>query len=88
MYRLAYRNFGDHESLVTTFTVDARRRPPAAIRWLELRDPNGSPSVYQQATYAPDASYRFVRLDRHGPRPATSRSATASPTRRSTRASR
>ena len=44
MYRLAYRNFGDHESLVTNFTVDgAATANRAAIRWFELRDPNGSP---------------------------------------------
>ncbi|HEY1250756.1 MAG TPA: carboxypeptidase-like regulatory domain-containing protein, partial [Thermoanaerobaculia bacterium] len=69
-YRLAYRNFGDHESLVTTFTVDgAAPANRAAVRWLELRDPNGSPTIYQQGTYAPDASYRFlgsIAMDRSG----------------------
>ena len=69
-YRLAYRNFGDHESLVTTFTVDgAAPANRAAVRWLELRDPNGSPAVSQQGTFAPDASYRFIgsiAMDRSG----------------------
>lgn len=69
-YRLAYRNFGDHESLVTTFTVDgAAPANRAAIRWFELRDPNGSPSIYQEGTYVPDASYRFmgsIAMDRSG----------------------
>jgi hypothetical protein len=59
MYRLAYRNFTDHEALVSNFTVDAGEGR-AAIRWFELRDPNGAPFVFQQATYAPDDSYRFV----------------------------
>jgi hypothetical protein len=71
MYRLAYRNFGDHESLVTNFTVDgsADGANRAAVRWLELRDPNGSPLVYQEGTYAPDDSYRFIgsiAMDRAG----------------------
>ena len=70
MYRLAYRNFGDHESLVTNFTVDgAGGANRAAIRWFELRDPNGAPSVYQEGTYAPDESYRFIgsiAMDRSG----------------------
>ena len=70
MYRLAYRNFGDHESLVTNFTVDAAPGAGrAAIRWLEVRDPNGAPSVYQQGTYDPDPSHRFVgsiAMDRSG----------------------
>ena len=70
MYRLAYRNFGDHESLVTNFTVDgASGANRAAIRWLELRDPNGSPAIFQEGTYAPDDSHRFIgsiAMDRSG----------------------
>jgi len=56
MYRLAYRNFGDHESLVATHSVGT----PSGIRWYELRDPGGTPFVYQQGTFAPDASYRWM----------------------------
>jgi hypothetical protein len=52
MYRLAYRNFGDHASLVLDHTVVADGRE--GIRWYEVRIPNGgSPSIYQQGTYAP-----------------------------------
>ena len=69
MYRLPYRNFTDHESLVANFTVDAGEGR-AGIRWFELRDPNGAPVVFQQATYAPDDdSHRFVgaiAMDRVG----------------------
>ena len=36
MFRLAYRNFGDHESLVGNFTVNSGG--VAGIRWFELRD--------------------------------------------------
>lgn len=61
MYRLAYRNFGDHESLVTNFTVNAAAPgSQAAIRWCEVRDPNGAPALFQEGTYAPDSSHRFM----------------------------
>jgi hypothetical protein len=58
MYRLAYRNFGDHESLVVTHSVTAGSS--TGIRWYELRSPNGTPTVYQQGTYAPDSNYRWM----------------------------
>jgi len=58
MYRLAYRNFGDHESLVVNDSVTAGSS--VGVRWYELRDPNGTPTVYQQGTYAPDSSYRWM----------------------------
>ena len=58
MYRLAYRNFGDHESLVVNHSVTAGSS--VGIRWYELRNPGGTPTVYQQSTYAPDASYRWM----------------------------
>ena len=58
MYRLAYRNFGDHESLVVTHSV----APGAGggVRWYEIRNPGGTPVVYQQSTYAPDTQYRWM----------------------------
>jgi hypothetical protein len=58
MYRLAYRNFGDHESLVVNDSVTAGSS--TGIRWYELRDPNGTPTVYQQGTYAPDSGSRWM----------------------------
>jgi hypothetical protein len=60
MYRLAYRNFGTHESLtvnqaVSVGTGTAKR---TGIRWYELRNPDGTPpTVFQQSTYAPDAGF-------------------------------
>jgi hypothetical protein len=48
MFRLAYRNFGDHESLVVNHTVKGGAL--AGVRWYEIRHPNTSPSVYQQET--------------------------------------
>lgn len=51
-FRLAYRNFGTHESLVTTQSVEATAGV-AGMRWWEIRSPNSSPVIYQEGTYAP-----------------------------------
>ena len=40
MFRMAYRNFGDHESLVTNHTVDVATAM-AGVRWYEIRNPGG-----------------------------------------------
>ena len=68
-WRLAYRNFGTHESLVTNQSVEARPGI-AGIRWYELRRPGNQPIVYQQATYAPaDDLNRWmgsIALDKRG----------------------
>ncbi len=69
MYRLQYRNFGDHQSLVVNHTVDAGGER-AGIRWYEVRDPGGVPLIYQQGTYAPAGSeHRWMgsaAMDRQG----------------------
>jgi len=57
MYRLAYRNFGDHESLVVNHSID--NGGPSAIRWYEIRTPS-SPTIFQQGTFAPDTNYRWM----------------------------
>jgi uncharacterized repeat protein (TIGR01451 family) len=70
MNRLAYRNFGDHESLVMNHSVAVGDTPNhAGVRWYELRDPNGTPLVNQQSTYAPDGEHRWMgsaAMDRDG----------------------
>jgi hypothetical protein len=58
MYRLAYRNFGGHESLVVNHSVTAGSS--VGVRWYEIRSPGGTPTIYQQGTYAPDSSYRWM----------------------------
>ena len=58
MFRLQYRNFGDHESLVANHSVTAGSS--TGVRWYEIRSPASSPTVYQQGTYAPDAAYRWM----------------------------
>ncbi len=67
MYRLAYRNFGDHESLVTTHSVTAGSS--VGVRWYELRMQSGNPTLFQSGTYAPDGNYRWMgsaAMDRSG----------------------
>ncbi len=53
--RVSYRNFGTHESIVANLSVEASAGM-AGIRWFELRDPNGTPFLHQQGTYAPGTS--------------------------------
>ncbi len=63
MMQLQYRNIGGTESLWANHTVAASASTgyPTGIRWYEIRDPNGSPFVYQQGTYMPnDSTYRWM----------------------------
>ena len=55
MYRLAYRNFGDHQAMVFNHSVTS------GPRWYELRAaPGAAFSVFQQGTFAPDSTYRWM----------------------------
>jgi len=59
MYRLAYRNFGDHEAMVVNHSITAGSS--VGVRWYELRaDASHNVSVFQQGTYAPDSNYRWM----------------------------
>jgi hypothetical protein len=67
MYRLAYRNFGNHESLVVNQSVVAGSG--GGIRWYEIQNPSGTPTVAQQSTFAPDSNYRWmgsIAMDKSG----------------------
>jgi hypothetical protein len=68
-YRLAYRNFKDHEALVTSQTVEATPGV-AGERWYEIRRTDGTYSLYQQGTYAPgDGVHRWmgsIAMDKNG----------------------
>ena len=67
MYRLAYRNFGTHESLVVNHSVAVSGS--GGVRWYEIQNPSGTPVVAQQSTYAPDSTYRWmgsVAMDQAG----------------------
>ena len=68
MHRLAYRNFGDHESIVANHTV-LTAGGNTAVRWYEVRSPNGTPTIQQQGTFAPDIDNRWmasVAMDQTG----------------------
>lgn len=64
MQRFQYRNFGSHETLVGTWTVEVLAAgDQAAPRWFELRrDANARGagwSVFQEGTYVPDTANRW-----------------------------
>lgn len=53
MYRLAYRNRGGIESLLVNHSVSvgtSKRNQVTSVRWYEVRNPNGTPNVFQQGT--------------------------------------
>jgi hypothetical protein len=60
MYPLAYRNFGDHESLVLNHTVRTDKRNHAGINWFEVRAPGEFAFINQQGTYVPDNKSRWI----------------------------
>jgi hypothetical protein len=62
MFRLQYRNFGDHETLVASHTVNVGSGSDrAGVRWYEIRSPGSSPVVTQQGTFAPaDSIHRWM----------------------------
>lgn len=60
LYRLQYRNFGSYQTLVTNHTVDVNGADRAGIRWYELRKTTGSWSIFQQGTYSPDSTHRWM----------------------------
>jgi hypothetical protein len=68
MFRLAYRNFSGHESVVGNYAVTAN--DVAGIRWFELRNVTSGPvTVYQESTYQPDTTWRWTgsaAMDRAG----------------------
>jgi len=72
MHRLAYRNFGRMTPSSETHSVD-NGGWESAVRWYEVRNPGGTPSVYQQGTYAPDGDEPMDGEHCHGRSVATSR---------------
>jgi hypothetical protein len=69
MYRLQYRKFADHESLVTNHSVNVGSNR-AGVRWYEIRNPHTAPVIFQQGTFAPaDTLNRWmgsVAMDKDG----------------------
>ena len=60
MYRLQYRNFGSYQTLVLNHTVDVNSTDRAGLRWYELRDSGSGWNIYQQGTFSPDATRRWM----------------------------
>ncbi len=59
MFRMPYRKFSTHSSMLINTTVNAGGT--AGIRWMELRNTAGTWSLYQEGTYAPaDGNYRWM----------------------------
>ncbi|HEV8186794.1 MAG TPA: hypothetical protein VGP83_03535 [Pyrinomonadaceae bacterium] len=64
MYRLSYRNFGDHEALVINHSVTSGSG--VGVRWYELRNAAGqtlgsaAPVLFQQGTFAPTTAFRWM----------------------------
>ena len=64
MYRLSYRKFSTHESMVINHSVASGGG--TGIRWYELRNASGqtlasaAPVVHQQGTFAPTSDFRWM----------------------------
>ena len=66
MWRLQYRNFGSHESLVTNHTVNINNADHAGIRWYELRRTGGGAwTLLQEGTFSPDEGLPGLADDPH-----------------------
>jgi hypothetical protein len=70
MWRLQYRNFGAHETLVGNFVTDVDGTDHGGIRWFELRKTgSGAWSLFQEGTHAPDSDHRWmgsIAMDKDG----------------------
>jgi len=67
MFRLQYRNFGSHQTLVGNFVTDADGEgggdplERGGIRWFELRKVGAGPwSLFQEGTHSPDTNARWM----------------------------
>jgi Abnormal spindle-like microcephaly-assoc'd, ASPM-SPD-2-Hydin len=64
MYRLAYRQFPNGvESLVFNHSISS------GVRWYEVRNPNSTPAVFQQGTFGPNSTTRWmgsIAMDQSG----------------------
>jgi len=58
MHRAAYRVLADHEALVVNHSVAASGT--TGVRWYELRPSGSGLSVFQQGTYSPDSTHRWM----------------------------
>ena len=70
MWRLQYRNFGTHETLVGNFVTDVDGTDRGGIRWFELRKTGSGPwTLFQEGTHSPDQANRWmgsISMDKDG----------------------
>ena len=59
MYRLVYRNFGDHSVLLTAHSVQVNGTGSGA-RWYEIHNPETTPTVFQSGTFSPDSQWLWM----------------------------
>jgi hypothetical protein len=67
MNRLAYRVLSGHDALVANHTVSVSGIN--AVRWYELRPSGNSLTVFQQGTFSPDSTHRWmasIAMDKAG----------------------
>jgi len=68
MYRLAYRNFGDHESMVVNHSIKGSGTTTSAVRWYEIRSPATTPLVFQSGTVGGTIAFWMgsIGMDKNG----------------------
>lgn len=58
MYRVVYRKRRNSEQVLLSHSVNTDSR--VGVRWYELRDPGGAPSLFQSGTFAPGDQFRWM----------------------------
>lgn len=70
MFRNAYRNLGSHESLVVDHSVNPGVTGiVGGVRWYEIQNPNGTPVIFQQGTFANNKTNYWmgsIAMDKNG----------------------
>lgn len=59
MHHVVYRDFGTHKSIALSTTVNAGGGI-SGVRWYEFRGTGSTWNVYQQGTYSPDLTHRWM----------------------------
>jgi hypothetical protein len=59
MHHLVYRDFGTYQTILASQTVNAGAGV-AGVRWYEFRNNGSGYTVYQQGTYSPDNTNRWM----------------------------
>jgi len=60
MLQAQYRNFGTHESIYGSLVTDIDGNDLHGIRWFELRNSPGGYTLFQEGTYSPDSTNRWM----------------------------